>query len=203
MKKYLFLPLLPVLFAASPALAQSSPMTGLYVGVQGGYSWTDVDTGAAGVDFDLDGGEYGVFVGYQIDELLNQTVGRLGIGLNGALEVYYTESNADDEFAGVDLEKDHDWGVTFRPGFTFLDPYSPFGAKPYGIIGYRNTEFKGSGFGLSDDEDFDGFELGLGAEVMAYEQIGVRLDYSHTWYEEKDGIEPDEDNIRVGVAYHF
>ena len=195
----------------SPALAQQetrgsgvySPLTGLYAGVQGGYTWNDVDTDVAGLDFDIDGGEYGVFLGYQIDHILDATVGRMGLGLNGAIEVYYTESNADDSIGVANLEKEHDWGITFKPGLSILDPYSPFGAKPYGIIGYRNATFKGSVPGGSADEDFDGFELGLGAELLAYEKIGVRLDYSHVFYEENGGFDPDEDSLRLGVAYHF
>lgn len=179
-----------------------APMDGLYIGAYGGYGWNNVDTNA-GVDFDADGDEYGVFLGYQIDSLLNKTVGRLGMGVTGAVEVYYTESSADDSVAGISIEKDYDWGINFRPGLTFLDPYSPFGMKPYGIIGYRNASFDGSGAGLSDDEDFDGFELGLGGEVFAYQSVGVRLDYTHVFYEEKSGIDPSENNLRLGVSYHF
>jgi opacity protein-like surface antigen len=127
----------------------------------------------------------------------------MGLGLTGALEIYYTESNADDNSAGIDIEKDHDWGITFRPGLTFLDNNSPMGLKPYGILGWRRANFDASAAGLSDDEDFDGFELGLGTEVYAREAIGVRLDYSHVFYEEKNGIDPDEDSLRLGVLYHF
>jgi opacity protein-like surface antigen len=197
---------------ATPALAQdnyrnypdkpASMMGGAYIGAYGGYSWNDVDTDL-GTDLDVDGGEYGVMVGAEIDGLLDKTVNQMGLGLTGALEIYYTESNADDSSVGVDIEKDHDWGITFRPGLAFLDNNSPMGLKPYGILGWRRANFDASAAGLSDDEDFDGFELGLGTEVFARDSIGMRLDYSHVFYEEKNGIDPDEDSLRLGVLYHF
>jgi outer membrane immunogenic protein len=200
------------LLLAAPAQAQdnyrnypdrpSSMMGGAYIGAYGGYTWNDADTDF-GADLDVDGGEYGVMVGAEVDGLLDKTVNQMGLGLTGALEIYYTESNADDNSAGIDIEKDHDWGITFRPGLTFLDNNSPMGLKPYGILGWRRANFDASAAGLSDDEDFDGFELGLGTEVYAREAIGVRLDYSHVFYEEKNGIDPDEDSLRLGVLYHF
>jgi hypothetical protein len=181
-----------------------SPLTGLYVGGYGGYAWNNVDTDlGGGLDFDADGGEYGAFIGYQIDALLDQTIGRMGLGLNGALELYYTESNADDSSGGFSLEKNHDWGISFRPGLTFLDTHSPYGMKPYGILGYRRANFEASGGGISEDKDYNGFELGLGSELVAYDRFGVRLDYTHVFYKEKGGIDPSENNLRLGLTYHF
>ena len=101
------------------------------------------------------------------------------------------------------IEKDHEWGVSFRPGLSFVDDAMPFGIKPYGIIGYKRANFEATTAGVSDDEDFDGFELGFGTELMAYNDFGVRLDYSHTWYEDKSGFDPSVDDLRLGVAYHF
>ena len=121
----------------------------------------------------------------------------------GALEIYYTESNADDSSGGFSLEKDHDWGISFRPGLTFLDTHSLYGLKPYGILGYRRANFEASGGGVSTDKDYNGFELGLGSELMAYDRFGVRLDYTHVFYKEKSGIDPSENNLRLGVSYHF
>jgi hypothetical protein len=187
-----------------PVSSSPSFSPGLYVGAFGGYAWNNVDSDlGGGVDFDADGGEYGAFIGVQIDTLLNQTVGRMGLGLTGALEAYYTESNADDSSGGFSLEKDHDWGISFRPGLTFLNAHSPFGMKPYGILGYRNANFEWSGGGTSGDKNFGGFELGIGSELVAYDKVGVRLDYTHVFYEDKGGIDPSENNLRLGVAYHF
>lgn len=180
-----------------------SPLSGVYMGGFGGYGWTDADTNGAG-GFDLEGGDYGLFAGYQLDGLLDRT---LGMGINGALEFHYAWSDQDEKrvVAGVPvtLEKDHEWGVSFRPGLSFVDQIMPVGIKPYGILGYRQAEFEANGAGLTSDETFHGFELGLGTELIAFNDFGVRLDYSHVWYGEEGGIDPDEDNVRLGLAYHF
>jgi len=198
------------------ALAQNSsgrsmsdritPLSGVYVGAFGGYGWTDADTSAGTLD--VNGGDYGVFAGYQLDAILDSTLNRsFGMGINGALEVHYALSDADDSQSvggtTVDTEKNHEFGISFRPGLSFVDRYAPFGVKPYGIIGYRRAEFQSSAAGVSEEENYNGFELGIGTELIAYEDFGIRLDYSHVFYDEENGIDADEDDLRLGLAYHF
>lgn len=168
-----------------------SPLSGVYVGGYGGYGWTDADINGGG-DADLDGVDYGGFVGYTLDTLLDRTI---GMGINGSLEAFYGGSSQDDG----DFDKGQEWGVNFRPGLSFVDDYT-MGLKPYGIIGYRNGEFDSA----SGGKDWhDGFELGLGTEVIAEGNFGIRLDYSHVWWSDEGGVDPDEDDLRLGVAYHF
>ena len=168
-----------------------SPLSGVYAGAYGGYGWSDADFDGGG-SADLDGMDYGLFAGYSLDTLLDSTI---GLGINGSLEGFYGWSDQDD---GA-FDKGNEWGINFRPGLSFVDDYT-FGLKPYGIIGYRRAEFDST----SGSKDWhDGFELGLGTELMAMGDFGVRLDYSHVWYDDKGGVDPDEDDLRLGVAYHF
>jgi hypothetical protein len=186
-------------FAVAPAQAdnynnmETTPSTGFYAGGFGGYGWSD---GAGGAD--ADGGEYGVLMGYELGALMDR---QLGWGMHGAIEGHYAWSTADGSAGGTTIEKDNEWGVSFRPGFTFIDNYSPFGWKPYAILGYRRANFDNNVAGGGDD--FDGFELGVGTELMAYGDYGVRLDYTHVYYNEEGGVDPDEDNLRLGLVYHF
>lgn len=200
--------------AALPAHAQSnsqnsrsnmvvSDRSGVYLGGYGGYGWTDADI-TGGPSADINGMDYGIFAGYQLDAMFRN----MNMGLNGSIEAFYGWSDADDtiSIAGVpiDVEKDHEWGINFRPGMTFIDEVTaPVGIKPYGIIGYRQAQFSASGAGASGDDTYHGFELGIGTELIAFNDFGVRLDYSHVWYGEENGIDPDEDDLRLGVAYHF
>jgi Outer membrane protein beta-barrel domain len=169
-----------------------------YAGGFGGYSWTDAEV--AGPDLDVNGGDYGVFVGYEVTGFPDRT---WGLALNGALELHYAWSGADDNIAGVDIEKDSEWGVTFRPGLAFISDRLPLNLKPYGIIGYRRAEFDATGAGFSGSETFNGLDLGIGTELVSYGDYGIRLDYSHVFYEQKGGIDPSENDLRLGVAYHF
>jgi opacity protein-like surface antigen len=176
-----------------------SNFSSFYLGGYGGYGWTDAETDIAGVDdFDVNGADYGVFVGYELDRLLDPSW-----GISGALEIYYGWSNADDDddVAAASIEKDHEWGINFRPGLSFLSYGSVI--NPYGIIGYRNTKFEVDSAAGSGDDDYDGLDLGIGTELVTWDRVGLRLDYTHTFYEDKNGIDPDEDDIRVGLSYHF
>lgn len=209
MKSYLIAFAL-ILAAAMPALAQqnqdrtrgtTSPMTGAYIGAYGAYNWIDVDSDAGG-GADPDGWDGGVFVGYKFDRLFggNRDV---GVGGTAAIEAFYGFSNIDDTSGGLTVEKDDEWGISFRPGLSFLDRMTgDQGLNPYGIIGYRNTKFDMSG-ALSGSERLDGFELGLGTELVAFRNAGLRLEYSHVWYDSEAGIDPDMDSVRLGVTYHF
>ncbi len=198
--KKLFLPLLvsTALISGASFAAESmstnvsnSVFTGPYIGVYGGYNWSDLDGGLA----DPEGLDYGVFAGVKVDGLLDRVNG-LGLGLNGAVEGFYGSSSADD--GGVD--KDEDWGVSFRPGMSIItDVTGDLGFNPYGILGYRRTEFEAAGA----SERYNGFELGLGTEILAFGDIGVRADYSHTFYASEGGIDVDSDDVRIGAAYHF
>lgn len=175
-----------------------SPFTGPYVGVYGGYDWSELETG--GIDPDLDGWDGGVFVGGRVDGLLNRVDG-VGIGMNGAVEAFYGVSNSDDSVGTTGYEKDDEWGVSFRPGFSFIDKaVAPVGLNPYGIIGYRNTKFDSSTGG---SDRYNGFDLGVGTEVLAFGNYGIRAEYSHVWYASKNNIDPESDNLRIGASYHF
>lgn len=184
---------LPLTAVAEPL--QTTPSTGFYAGVFGGYGWTDVDA-AAGPAFDVDGGDYGIMAGYELGGLLQNN---FNLGIQGALEISYAWSSADDTVGGVTTEKNHEWGINFRPGLTFISNAMAMDLKPYAILGYRRAEFESAG----GDEGYDGFELGIGTELVAYGDYGVRLDYTHVFYEDKGGLDPDENDLRLGLTYHF
>jgi hypothetical protein len=190
-------------YNTSTSMPELSPLSGFYAGGFGGYDWSSVETGS-GADFDVDGSDYGLFVGYSLDTLLNNN---LGLGINASIEGHYAWSSADDEFtvAGIPLsaEKQHEWGISFRPGLSFINSYMPLDMKPYAILGYREAEFETTIGGVKNSESLHGFELGVGSEVIAFKDFGVRLDLSHVFYDNKDGLEADETDLRLGAAYHF
>ncbi len=187
--------------AAAPARHSTDMWSSFYAGGFGGYGWTDGEL-AGGPTFDVNGTEYGAFAGYEIGTLIKWPV-----TLNGALEFHYGWSNADETrtvgLAAVQVEKDHEWGINFRPGLAFIFDRAEMNLKPYGILGYRRAEFDTTTAGVSNSEQYNGFDLGIGTELIAFNNFGTRLDYSHVFYQEKNGLDPDENDVRLGVVFHF
>ena len=192
MKKILFGAVALLLIATiQPANAQDS---GLYAGVYGGYAWADAEN-SVGPDPEPTGFDYGIFGGYRVDSALQDA----GYGLNGAVEIFWGGSTADDDVGGVDIEKGREFGINFRPGFNL----SNSSLSPYGIIGYRNTEFEAQSGGISTDESYHGFELGIGTDLMQWDNTNLRVEYSYVWYAEEDNINPSEGDLRLGLGFNF
>lgn len=167
-----------------------------YAGVYGGYGWTDADF-ASGGGMDVNGGDYGFMLGYEMGAPIDTLA-----GMTAAIELHLGWSNAH-ESGAFEVEKNSEWGISFRPGFAFISDSMPLGLKPYGILGYRATKFEEDFGDTTEEHTYDGFELGIGSELVAYDDIGLRLDYTHVFYRGEGGIDPSEDNLRLGLAYHF
>lgn len=183
----------------NPAAAQGANP---YIGVYGGYGWTDGDT-SAGPNGDPTGFDYGVMAGFQASHLMGETTGSNPLAMLGAVEVYYGWSNADDSMGAGKIDKNYEYGIRVRPGLEFIGRLSPVDIAPYAIVGYRRANYEASVAGASFDETFNGFELGIGTELVAHDNMGIRLDYTHVWYGDKKGFDPSEDNVRLGIVYHY
>jgi opacity protein-like surface antigen len=160
---------------------------GPYIGAYGGYAWANADTAAGNAD--VNGEDYGGMIGYKVNNVMNNTM-----GISTAVEAYLGGSTADDTVGGVDVKKNREWGVNVRPGIQMSN-----GFNPYAILGYRRTNFEVAG----DENGYNGFDAGVGAELVSWGNMGLRADYTHTWYNSNNGIDPDENDVRVGLTYHF
>jgi opacity protein-like surface antigen len=189
------LSVLPLAAQAQPSSHTDNLRSNFYAGGYGGYGWTNADfSGSPTVD--VNGVDYGAFAGFEVGQALKP------VGLQGGLEFHYGWSNADGRRGTNSVEKDHEWGISLRPGLTFMSDHMPLDLKPYGILGYRRTQFDNVGAGTGSDWH-NGFELGLGSELVAFSNVGTRLDYTHVFFKQKSGLDPSEDDLRLGAAIHF
>jgi opacity protein-like surface antigen len=177
--------------------SEYADFTGPYFGVDAGYNFgsADIELGPGPSDdgSDLNGWDAGVFIGYGMEQNMVRWLG----GYLG-FEIGYEMSNADGDFAGVDYEKDHNWLATIRPGFAYGHD-----ALLYGIAGYSRANYEVEG----DDEDFNGYVLGLGSEINTHTAAKIRLEYTYANYGEEDfgavEFEPVENNVKLGVVFQF
>ncbi len=172
---------------------------GPYIGGQFGYDWAHAGvtdpTGPSGTAH-MRGFAGGPFVGYGMT--FGEGRGMFsGMYLGG--ELGYDWSGADDDVGGNNYKLRHDFRATVRPGATFGNTLG------YGIAGYSRATYDADVNG--EDEGFNGYVLGLGAEAGAFKMLKARLEYTYAHYADKDigGIEfqPHSNEIRLGVLYQF
>ncbi len=202
-------------FAAAHA---ATPFVGPYVGAQIGYSIYDVNSRLTDTSipetFTVDGisasgAEGGLYGGWGMKPSANTYAG---------VEVEFNWSGAEHTSTSVDpvgtvtgkIEDKYNYGISGRLGWL---PSS--NTLLYVRAGWQrvNLEYSGSAYGIggSLDRDHDGFRLGLGAEVALTGDWLLRMDYAHTWYDDKTlgaapvsvKFEPDNDVFRIGIARQF
>lgn len=162
-----------------------------YAGIYGGYNSTSDDA------VDLDGGDFGGFAGFKLDSLFSMPI-------SAAFEIQYGLSTSEGDATNSTLEKTSEFGISFRPGLTYMPDNSPFYLNPYAILGYKIANYEETlSTGLSIEDSLHGFELGIGAEFLAYDNWVLRGEYSHTFYGKEGNFDPSEDTFRLGLAYKF
>jgi outer membrane immunogenic protein len=188
--------------------------TGFYLGIQGGYVWTDfdgaLDVGVDG-DFDsLDGGLFGAYVGYnyQFDSFV--------VGVEGDFNGVWN----DDDFLVT--------GVPGVPDFT-VSPDTSWLASIRGRAGFAwdralifatagvawtqanaDVTFVPGGPTFEFEETFTGWTVGGGVEYAFTDNWVGRAEYRYYGFDDEDfgpgplsDVDFDTQTVTVGVAYKF
>lgn len=163
------------LLSMSAAHAES-PLAGIYGGIQGGYDIYDFGPNGKGV-------EGGVFLGY------NAPIGDKF--LVGA-ETNFDLSDANSAVATAKVR--NSYGVNARAGFLATD-----NVLVYARGGYVRSSIR---VGVAKDT-FDGYSLGGGIEASVLPNVSVRAEYIYNNYTTHLGVEPTQQQMNLGVAYHF
>jgi outer membrane immunogenic protein len=195
---------IPVTPEPAPIMApvpQAANWSGIYVGLHGGYGWSDVEAcedggGCFEPDVDIEGAVFG---------------GQ--IGANWQWNSFVLGAEADASWSGIDADLGDDGdrdlydylaSARLRAGFA-VDRFLAYGTGGLGItsIDYADDE---------DDENDNtqfGWVLGGGAEVLVTDNVTVGAEYLHYQFdnviEELDGgeVDTDADVIRARVNVKF
>jgi len=177
-----------------------------------------VDESTLLANFGNEGFTGGAFLGY------GQTFGQWYAGLELEAEAATFGWHHDRTVSGEGgrdfyVHKKGGFGESVRLGYVLKN-----GSMFYGRIGRVDTKFnsiyeRGSGAGnpkyIDQDNNLQGFRVGLGTEVPFNKSLFMRMDYSYTNYESysfKTGHLPnpdyvtynnDESMFRLGFGYHF
>jgi len=196
--------------------AEAKRFHGPFLGLNAGYTSGDIEAGLAvnGVgtvsgEEDLSGFEAGVFGGYRHQFDSNFVLGA---------EIGATWSNADGSFNNIqstnvdyEFEKNNEFYLSVKPGYAPQDDL-----LLYLIGGYQRADFEdnvvvgGTSLG-GEDETFDGYHFGAGAEYAPMKDVSLRLEYKYQDYQDETFTVPgasstyegDENVFRVGLVFQF
>lgn len=185
---------------AAPAMAQTAPEGGIYVGVLAGYEGLDVESADGSVTADADSSVYGITAGY------DYPLGSAFIGVEAELAKSDGTATFPSSFTGAreSLESESQYYIGARAGVA-LTP----GIAAYGKVGYTSidlTAFTSSGSLDELDENAGGLRFGGGVQVALPGPLEARLEYRRSRYKDlDDGTYGDatSDQVVAGVGIRF
>lgn len=132
----------------------------------------------------------------------------LGAEIFGTVSSAEIKSNAavDGISANSKFEYKYSYGIDFVPGVKISDS-----TMLYGKVGYVRGEFDtranatvfGQTFSAKQDKGLNGLQLGIGLETMITNNVSTKIEYDWNNYEKINGVRPNVDSVKLGVAYHF
>jgi len=193
--------------------AAAQDWSGFYVGAHAGYAWGDAEMPYGGVggpfvftqdDANIDGALFGGQLGY------NWQHGGWVFGVEGDIE--WTDMSGDDGGSGGDVNGvDINWqgsirgrvGHTLGSGDTLL----------YGTVGWVMQDVDASAPAQDVNQSIDGIVYGVGLEHRFSSNWSASVEYRHEDMDQErfsfpidgydEGIETDNDSVRVAFNYHF
>lgn len=180
---------------ATSAHAQSSQgFAGPYAGGQIGHDSFNArfSDGTDSAKLGVNGIQGGIFAGY------NFQMENFVAGVEAQLNLTDAKSSGSLDGTTFDVDGKYGYGLSARAGALLSDS-----ALLYVHGGWTRTKF-GVDFGAFDDKaTYDGWKAGLGLEVLVTENVSARGEYAYTDYESRFGIEPKNNSVQFGIAWHF
>lgn len=183
------------------SLVQSFTWTGPYIGVNGGYAWTNADLSALGAstDEDFNGSLVGVRAGYN-SQMDNNFVG----GIEVDVDHVWNKNTYDFGFGDVDVGSDWQGSARLRVGYA-IDRTLIFAT---GGIAFANAYVKSGALGIDESKTFTGWTVGGGIEHAFTDNWVGSLEYRYADFGSKTiggvtDIDLNQHTVRVGLAYKF
>lgn len=179
-------------------LVQTFTWTGPYIGVNGGYAWTNAEFSAGGLlgDDDFNGGLVGVRAGYNW-QMNNNFVGGIEVDVDHVW-------NENTYLVGVDpIDVGTDWqgSARLRIGYA-IDRTLVFAT---GGIAFANAYIESAV--LDESKTFTGWTVGGGVEHAFTDNWVGSLEYRYADFGSETiggtDVDLDQHTVRVGLAYKF
>ena len=192
---YFVLAMAFIFFFATTGVTYAQDFNGGYIGGTVGMSHYNLELNDNDLTFDgisADGPNFGIIGGFGKNIKNNMYVGFEGnFGYNTA-EVEISTANDN-----IELEAEDSFGFSGRIGHIVNSWMT------YGLVGWQQVSMEASVNNVSDDEDFNGFRLGIGVEHQIQKEIFLRGEYSCTMYNEEHNFEPTAGNFQLGLGFRF
>lgn len=107
------------------------------------------------------------------------------------------------------VEAKGNYGLSIIPGYKINDTtlgYVRLGwnwARIKNTATYNDSAVPANNYSYSNTNTYNGFAWGLGMETKLVDNWSVRTEYNHSYFNDRNTINPSDNQFSVGVLYHF